>query len=336
MKENDSKGLLTGYIRQHRKGLLCFVLFCLIFAIVFSLYRLEAEAVFYASLLCVCVGLAALAFDYGRYRRRHLELRRILNKMLAGLEELPPPISILEQDYQELLRQQLSEKQKQLLIQDQLRGEMLEYYTLWAHQIKTPIAAMRLILQEEDTGVNQEITAELFKIEQYVEMVLSYLRLGSSSTDFVIRRQELEPIVRQTVRKYAPLFIRKKIALDLREVRCRVLTDEKWLAFALEQILSNALKYTQKGQISIYLEEPQTLVIADTGIGISAQDLPRLFEKGFTGYNGREDKRATGLGLYLCRRILEKLGHTIRIESEEGRGTRVKIGLESVELGTRP
>lgn len=336
MKENDGKGLLTGYIRQHRKGLLCFVLFCVIFAIIFSLYRLEAEAVFYASLLCFCIGLAALVFDYGKYRRRHFELRRILNKMLAGLEELPTPNSILEQDYQELLRQQLSEKQKQLLEQDQLRGEMLEYYTLWAHQIKTPIAAMRLILQEEDTGVNQEITAELFKIEQYVEMVLSYLRLGSSSTDFVIRRQELEPIVRQTVRKYAPLFIRKKIALDLRDVQCRVLTDEKWLAFAVEQILSNALKYTRKGRISIYLEEPQTLVIEDTGIGISAQDLPRLFEKGFTGYNGREDKRATGLGLYLCRRILEKLGHTIRIESDEGQGTRVKIGLESVELGTRP
>ena len=232
--------------------------------------------------------------------------------------------------------QQLEEKKNQLLRQDRLRSEMIEYYTLWVHQIKTPIAAMRLILQEEDTQLHKEAAAELFKIEQYVEMVLSYLRLGSSSTDFVIRRQELEPIVRQAVRKYAPLFIRRKISLDMGDLQAKVLTDEKWLTFVVEQILSNALKYTPKGTISIYLEKPCTLVIKDTGIGIAAQDLPRLFQKGFTGYNGREDKRATGLGLYLCRRILGKLGHEIRIESQEGVGTKVKIDLQSVELDVRP
>lgn len=165
-------------------------------------------------------------------------------------------------------------------------------------------------------------------------MVLQYLRLDSSSTDFVLKKYRLEDIVKQAVRKYAKIFIRKKISLNLQELDCEVLTDEKWLVFVVEQLLSNALKYTNKGSISIYME-PQggkTLVIEDTGIGIAAEDLPRVFEKGFTGYNGRADKKSTGIGLYLCKRILCKLSHTITIESTVGKGTSVKINLDTVNL----
>lgn len=120
----------------------------------------------------------------------------------------------------------------------------------------------------------------------------------------------------------------------LRAGALRVLTDEKWLVFVLEQILSNALKYTKSGSIHIYLspDAPKTLVIEDTGIGIAPEDLPRIFEKGYTGCNGRADKRSTGIGLYLCRQIMEKLSHTIRIESEMGVGTKVYLGLDTVSL----
>ena len=206
---------------------------------------------------------------------------------------------------------------------------MMEYYTLWAHQIKTPIAAMRLLLQSEDTEQNRELLAELFRVEQYVEMVLSYLRLGSTSNDFVIQKYPLESIVRQAVRKYAPLFIRKKIRLELGTLSSEVLTDEKWLCFVVEQLLSNSLKYTPKGTISIREEPGKVLVIEDTGIGIAQEDLPRIFEKGFTGKNGRSDKRATGLGLYLCRRVLEKLSHRMEIRSQPGKGTQVRLYLDS-------
>ena len=171
-------------------------------------------------------------------------------------------------------------------------------------------------------------------MEQYVDMVLSYQRLESESTDYVIRRQALEPIVKGVIHKYAPLFIRKKLSLTVGDLSYVVLTDEKWLGFCIEQIISNALKYTKSGGISIYMEG-QSLVIQDTGIGIAPEDLARIFEKGFTGYNGREEKRATGLGLYLCRRILEKLGHTIHIDSQEGQGTKVYIGLDIYEIGTQ-
>ncbi len=160
-------------------------------------------------------------------------------------------------------------------------------------------------------------------------MVLSYLRLDSDTTDFVLKKFDIFDIVKQSVRKYAHLFIKKKINLNLEETSFTALTDEKWLSFAIEQILSNSLKYTKEGFISICLENESTLVIKDTGIGIAEEDLPRVFEKGFTGYNGRYDKKSTGIGLYLCKRILLKLGHTISINSRITEGTEVKINFNS-------
>ncbi|MEQ8197417.1 MAG: ATP-binding protein [Clostridiaceae bacterium] len=211
--------------------------------------------------------------------------------------------------------------------------EMIDYYTLWAHQIKTPIAAMRLLLQSDQTEQNKELLGQTFRIEQYVEMVLGYLKIHSPSSDLVLQNYRLLEIIRHCIRKYAHIFIGKNIALELKEMDCTVLTDEKWLEFAVEQIISNALKYTNSGKISIYMEdeEKKILVIEDTGIGITEEDLPRVFEKGFTGYNGRMDKKATGIGLYLCKKILDKLSHRITVISKVNVGTKVKIHLSSVK-----
>ena len=156
--------------------------------------------------------------------------------------------------------------------------------------------------------------------------------MGSNKNDFVLKEYDLDNIIRQAVRKYAPLFIRKKISLDFQPTTYKVLTDEKWLVFVIEQLLSNAIKYTNKGKISIYSLENKKLVIEDTGIGISKEDIPRIFDKGFTGYNGRTDKKATGLGLYLCKNILDKLSHKISIESEVGVKTKVILDLAMVNV----
>jgi len=207
---------------------------------------------------------------------------------------------------------------------------MVDYYTTWAHQIKTPIAAMRLILQSEKSETNSELLEQLFRTEQYVEMVLQYLRLENLNNDLLFKRYPIDDLVKQAVRKYSKSFIRQKIKLNYENLNRDVLTDEKWLVFVIEQILSNALKYTREGSISIYMDEvlPYTLVIEDTGIGIEQEDLPRVFEKGFTGYNRRSDKKSTGIGLYLCKQILNRLSHTIKIESVTGKGSKVKIGLD--------
>lgn len=204
---------------------------------------------------------------------------------------------------------------------------MVDYYTIWAHQIKTPIASMRLTLQNEDTALSRQLTNELFRIEQYVEMVLAFLRLNSKSTDYVLKEYDLDGIIKQSVKKFAGEFISRKLSLNYESLHTVVLTDEKWLSFVIEQVLSNALKYTPSGSISITMEDGKRLCIRDTGIGIAAEDLPRIFEHGYTGYNGRMDKKASGIGLYLCKRICERLGHEIRAESEVDRGTCIILDL---------
>ena len=215
--------------------------------------------------------------------------------------------------------------------------EKQDFFALWAHQIKTPIAALNLLLQEE----KQDAAAcrqELFKIENYVEMALNYLRFEEMSNDLVLERNSLEQLVRQVVKKYATIFIYNHISIQLGQLDYTVLTDEKWFCFVLEQILSNALKYTKRGSVSISAEETQNglrVLVQDTGIGIKSEDLPRIFEKGFTGYNGRMDKKASGLGLYLCKGVCEKLGHEICVTSKEGEGTTVILTLQCEKVQQR-
>lgn len=325
--------LFANYLKKNVPIFLWTVCFLGMFALVCFLYGVPVQPAFYTAQVTVVFGILALTVGFFRFRRKWKELAKAKEDILYT-EELPKAENVIEKEYQEIVTE-LKEKMSELEEKDQSSyREMIEYYTMWAHQIKTPIAAMRLLLQQEESDKNRELLSELFKIEQYVLMVLQYLRLGSESNDLVLKRQSLDDIIRQAVKKYAPLFIRKKLTLVYTPVNCQVLTDEKWLEFVLEQILSNAIKYTKRGSVAIYMDEQaeKTLVIADTGIGIAAEDLPRVFEKGYTGCNGRYDKGSTGIGLYLCRRALNRLSHTIRVESELGQGTRVYINLETVHL----
>jgi len=273
-----------------------------------------------------------LMYDVYKYYGRHNILLSFMDRITVNIDELPKADDLVEQDYQTLLTLLFEDKAKVTSKADVSKTEMIDYYTLWAHQIKTPISAMRLLLQTERSTQNSELSTELFKIEQYVDMVLGYLRIESISSDLVLSQYDLSSMVKQAIRKYATIFIGQKITLDFKEMDCLVLTDEKWLVFVLEQILSNALKYTQSGTISIYMEAEKTLVIKDSGIGIASEDLPRVFEKGFTGFNGRMDKKSTGIGLYLCQKILYKLSHKVTISSQIDVGTIVRIDLSSVKI----
>lgn len=316
--------MLKEYLRRQKKLLAMLAVFAVVFSATAFLYGVPAEPVLYGAGLALFVGGGLFCLGFSSYRRRCRAVEQLLNEQGMELPGLPEPADLLEADYQALARRLCADRAALTTQLQDDRRDMLDYYTLWAHQIKTPLAAMELLLQEPRPD-SQLLSAELLKVEQYVEMVLSYLRLDSDSTDLVLRRQALDGIVHGAVRKYARLFILKKITLDCPETGLTILTDEKWLAFVLEQLLSNALKYTPEGgRIRIYAEGT-SLVVADSGIGIRAEDLPRVFEKGFTGYNGRADKKATGLGLYLCRRICGMLGCGIDINSAPGQGTAVRL-----------
>ncbi|HIW74477.1 MAG TPA: sensor histidine kinase [Firmicutes bacterium] len=321
------------YLHRHRRGLFLFAAFSAVFFLVFFLYGLPVSAVAYAASLCLAIGLAVMAPDFRAFVRRHRRLERLREEILLSCDHLPAPDGTLEGDYQEIIRSLYRDRQEQLDRRDALYADLVDSYTVWAHQIKTPIASMRLNLQGEDSPRSRELSDDLLRIEQYVEMALAVLRLDSRSTDYVIRSAGLDGIVRQAVRRYAPLFIRRKIRLEYTPPDSRVLTDEKWLLFVIEQLLSNALKYTGPGgTVAIGEEAPQILRIRDTGIGIAPEDLPRVFEKGYTGGNGRTDKKASGLGLYLCRRVCDSLGHRLRVVSAVGGGTVVYLDLREAAL----
>lgn len=318
--------ILGGYLKK--KGWLLVLLGACVgmFAWVLALYDLPAEAAGYGGLLCLLLLLAAGAVDFFRWRRKVLLLESLRGQAALLLPLVPEPQDLEAAAYRELLMELDEDRRTAVSALDARMRESVDYYTMWVHQIKTPISAMRLILQGDESERGRALSAELFRVERYVELVLSYLRLGGGSSDYVIRQVDLDGVLRQAARKYAPLFIRGKVSLELRETGLKVLSDEKWLQLVVEQVLSNAVKYAPGGHVTVW-SEGERLFIRDDGVGIAAEDLPRIFERGFTGYNGRMDKRATGIGLYLSREICQKLGHTITVESELGKGTRVTIGL---------
>lgn len=235
----------------------------------------------------------------------------------------------LEAEYQKILLDMQEKNQTLLKETEKKQMERNDYFLLWTHQIKTPMAALRLLLEQREDSMN--LKQELFKIEQYVDMMLQYQRLSDISNDLLLKEEELGNLIRRAVKKFGIIFIQKGIRLDLAEFESKIVTDEKWFCFAIEQILSNSLKYSDGGSIRIYLTDQEigklTLCIEDEGCGIKAEDLPRIFERGFTGYNGRGSAKSTGIGLFMCKQILNKLGFEIWVHSEEGRGTKVYLNL---------
>lgn len=314
------------WLKSRRAVLTAFGLFTVLFFGTFALYRLPLAAVLYPTALCTLLGLVLLAADYGKARQRHKVMTALAALPVEMPDALPPVQGLADADYQKLIAALLEQQRTAEELASAKYRNMTDYYTVWAHQIKTPIAAMRLKLQSQDSPAARQLQNDLNRIEQYANMVLTFLRLESSSTDYVIREYDLDKIVRSAVRHFSGEFIARKLRLDYQELNTAVVTDEKWLSFVVEQVLSNALKYTSAGTVSIY-REGQTLCIRDTGIGIAESDLPRIFENGYTGFNGRTDQRASGIGLYLCRRICRNLGHTITAESAPGEGTCIRIGL---------
>ncbi|MBO4989845.1 MAG: sensor histidine kinase [Clostridia bacterium] len=319
---------IKSYLWQYKFVIATFLLFAIIFFIVAYLYRFSVEAVLYATLLCAVLGTVFVGIHFSHYCKKHDERLRLLE--YAKTLQLPPPQNLTEADLFaviEALREQckldFERKQRE-------KTEYLDYYTMWMHQIKTPIAAMGLMLQGEDTKENRALSSELFRIEQYVDMALWYLRTDDLS-DLVFKSYDLNKIVKDAVKKFAPLFIAKKIKLDYIPASVAVITDQKQLSFLIEQLLANAIKYTEKGTITIKVED-KILIIADTGIGIAKEDLPRIFEKGYTGYNGRLERKSTGIGLYLCRRVAEKLSHKLSVTSELGKGSTFFIDLNTYRL----
>jgi len=312
---------LTAYLARQKTALALWAVTLALFWLLGWLYALPVEPLAYPSALSVVIGLLVLTADYLKTARRCRDVERVARDPAEALPRLPEPADEFEAAYQTALhtmakRQAATENAARAAHDDEL-----DYFTLWAHQIKTPLAALRLLLQSEPGAAQRaEWEAELLRIEQYVGMVLGYLRLHSDSNDLVLSRIALDPVLCRAIRQFARLFLLKKLTLRYEGTSAFAVTDAKWLGFIVEQLLSNAIKYTPPGGTITLDAGDGYVTVKDTGIGIAPEDLPRIFEKGYTGCNGRAEPGATGLGLYLSATAARKLGAALTAESEPGHG----------------
>ncbi|MBZ2040146.1 histidine kinase-, DNA gyrase B-, and HSP90-like ATPase family protein [Streptococcus sanguinis] len=323
MDTQDNFFFLKSYLYSRRFFLALLILllgFILLFAFVFDAYRslLEYVALLLAFLSFLFIGADAWT-AYKSYRSQKLQ---------ASAQAQTPLEKLLQERVEELEYEQ----KNQLLVEQEKYNDLLDYYTLWVHQVKTPIAASSLLIGDlKDKEAKSQLEQELFKIESYVHLVLQYLRLESFHDDLVLKQENLADLVREVVKKYALFFIQQGLSLNLHDLNHTIVTDKKWFLVILEQVLSNSLKYTKEGSIEIYFHEDR-LYIKDTGLGIQNADLLRVFERGFSGYNGRLTQQSSGLGLYLSKKIADQLGHKIAIDSQVGQGTTVSIAFPEKKL----
>lgn len=312
-------------LRKNRTALTVFAAMTAVNAAVFLLYGIFAEPFLYASLLTLILLVVLLAAGYAREKHRAAERAHTLGAIDSEWRALPEADSLSEEDYQQMIAVLGARLDDLTAEADAERQDMLDWYTAWVHQIKTPIAVMRLKLAD-DTPEHHALLAELMRIEQYAEMALQYIRIGSRSNDLVIREYPLDSLIRESVRKLAPQFVEKRLRLEYIPTDEVIVTDQKWFTCILEQLLSNAVKYTPSGTVTICMREG-LLTVSDTGIGIAPEDLPRIFEKGYTGINGRLGQKSSGLGLYLARKAADLLAIPLYAESVPGKGSTFTLDL---------
>ena len=355
MAKIQNKPHLTNFIKQNYIWILMIVTMSCIHLLYMYLIGARKQDLVYAAVLDAMIIIITVLAGFLGYSSKVKALSNALERPVEEQAQLPEAADDVEMLYHRLLENQSiarSESESSAAIR---QSQMRDYYSMWVHQIKTPISAMKLLLEAEREELGQlmcddeqsqcllsdnmdSFEDELFRIEEYVSMALQYQRVSSTENDFVLEKVSVDGVIRDTIKKYAKIMIRRHIGMNYSGTVQEVYTDGKWLAFILEQLLSNAIKYTPQGFVKIETDKKANrffITIKDTGIGIKAEDLPRVFEKGYTGYNGHADKKATGIGLYLCRQMADKLGHTIRIESEIGKGTKVWIGFDLDYADTR-
>jgi len=313
-----------------------FLLMCFISLVIFldGTVKVDFGNILYINFVSLVLFAVYLLGEYFYRKKFYMYLEDII---MIGQEDiinqLPEPKTYEQSLYTDLLKNIYEDQSNKIEMLYEEKRQNQEFVTSWVHEIKTPIAVSRLIIENGGGKSVDEILnsfeEELDKIDSYVEQSLYYSRIDSFSKDYLIGDVELGKVIKGAVKKQAKTFINKRIRIEMEETDLSVTTDKKWLCFIIDQILANSLKYTNEGGkikiISEKDEKEKRLIIEDSGIGIKTEDIGRVFEKGFTGCNGRDGYKSTGMGLYLAKSLAIKLGHDISIESVHGEFTRVII-----------
>jgi signal transduction histidine kinase len=327
----------TKFLADRRFSIFCYVLFMIFISLVIYLdgsIKVGIGNILYINLVTSTFFIIYLITRYLYYRSYYKSLSDIVeNERDEIINRLPKPKSYEQILFHKVLTSLNNEQKDKIEKLYEQKKDYEEFITSWVHQVKTPISVNRLLIESNLDSPNKEtlnsIEEELDKIENYIEQALYYSKIDDFSKDYLINEVGIDRLVKEAVKKQAKTFIYKKINIEIDNIDLAVTTDKKWLSFILDQVLSNALKYTSdRGRIKIYgliEDKAQKLIIEDNGIGIKSEDLNRVFDKGFTGYNGRENYKSTGIGLYLSKKLARKLGHDIVIESKYGEYTKITI-----------
>ena len=321
--------------RRYWKNRIPFLLTNLICMVALTVFLLVCGNSISTVLLILSVWtLILLAGLFLTYWQRERQMRQLLDMagqlseryLISEVMELPEQAE--DQVYYRLLKMAGKSMLEQIGEIRRERQEYKEYIEQWIHEIKTPITAMKLLCENHRTDWTKELLMELEKTNRFTEQALYYARSEHTEKDYSVRKMALIQVVHQAIADNKYLLLQSGMHLEVEEIQDTVYSDDKWVRFILNQLIANAVKY-RTGQpilrFSTHRQQDQVvLVVEDNGIGISATDLPRIFEKGFTGQNGRKVQQSTGIGLYLCKRLCEKLGIGITAESSEN-GTSISL-----------
>lgn len=302
---------LKNFFKENKVSFVFFFVINITYLLVFISFGLEKFPIIYGFLINFFIFLAYFIY---RYFNQAVPTFAEISKNPNQREKI-----ILDEFYN------LDKKYKKLILSyNKMEADIKDFYGLWIHEIKIPIAENKLILDDSEPDIDL-IRKNNKRIEEYLNILLGFVRFNSKTNDYIFKEFGIEPLVKEIIREKSYDFISKKISLDLGKLSFRVVSDEKWLSFIIGQLLNNALKYTPAGgKIKIYFEK-NFLIVEDDGIGIKSSDLPRVFEMGYTGENGRKLGSSTGLGLYLVKSIGNDLNLGIKIESKEGKFTKIMI-----------
>lgn len=296
-------GKIINFLKEEKKVISSFLLNFFIFFIIFFLANLEKKYFFLGIKILTFLLIIYLVINYFKY-----------NKILSIKEQ---NARLIRENNQ--LNEQIDEERK----------DIQEYFLLWVHQIKTPITVLNLLIRKEKLD-SKKIKEQIFYIEQYTNMAISYIKLRDRNSDMDISVVKLDDIIKKLLKKYSTIFIEKRITLNYNSVEKEIISDSKWLFILIEQILSNSLKYTKKGSITIkYNEKENALLIIDTGIGIKEEDMKKIFDLGYSGFNGRVNEKSSGLGLYLVKKISKILDIEVKVKSTLNKGSTFYIYFNS-------
>lgn len=323
---------IKGYLKDHGICILIFLIGMGITDGIFLLFNVSITLQIFVLTVLFLGLLAAGIYDYSRkkgfYRELEQKLQQLEEKYLL-IEMLEKPEFLEGQIFYDVLLEMQKSMNDEIFIQIRKNNEFKRYIETWVHEVKLPIASIRLILHEYKGTSARTLKEQVGRIEGYVEQVLYYLRSEVPEKDYRIAPHSLKKLTNQCISENRDSLILNKIKIVQETQDISVYTDEKWMRFILGQIISNAVKYKKEDSIiriwSHQDEKHSFLHIWDNGIGIATEDLPRVFEKSFTGKNGRIHQASTGMGLYLCSTLCNRLGHRMTVESKEGKYTEITI-----------